>query len=204
MTGLYILLGLLILFSWILYQPLLAEFSFSKDTEKQSFLLKLRWGPIPIRFENKQDKQKKKKEKKEKSFTREKFSQYLRIYQAIEDTVAEFLHYFSNYALSVQTLSFRLIYGFENPAITGMMTGAVYGFYYNLLALIDRTIKLEACETDIQPDFNKPAFLLDATCIFKVRTVHIIPIAVKALRILKKIKQEQKNINSEQERNEVL
>lgn len=204
MTGLYILLGLLILFSWILYQPLLAEFSVSKETEKQEFLLKLRWGPIPIRLANKQDKHKKKKNKKEKPFTREKFSQYLRIYQAIEDLLAEFLTYFSNHALSVQNLSFRLVYGFENPALTGMMTGAVYGFYYNLLSLIDRTIKLESCETDIQPDFNKPAFLLNATCIFKVRTVHIIPIAVKALRILKKMKKEQNNIKSEQERNEVL
>ena len=80
----------------------------------------------------------------------------------------------------------------EDPALTGILSGMVYGVYYNLLALIDQNLRLEKTETNISPNFQTPCFDLRFRCILRIKPAHIIIVLLKCFKIYLKYKKEKK------------
>lgn len=85
--------------------------------------------------------------------------------------------------------------GTAEASSTAVITGMLYGFAYNLLALIDQLVMVKDPKVDVKPQFNDAVFKLTLRGIITARLVHIISAAiVLAYKFLKyKYKSRRKN-----------
>lgn len=67
--------------------------------------------------------------------------------------------------------------GTAEAASTAVLTGMLYGFAYNLLALADKIVYVDNPKVNIKPQFNDATFKLTLNGIITTRLVHIIATA---------------------------
>ncbi len=76
--------------------------------------------------------------------------------------------------------------GTAEAASTAVLTGMLYGFAYNLLALIDQLVLVKDPKVNVKPQFNDAVFALTLRGIITARLVHIIATAIVfAYKLLK-------------------
>ena len=186
----------------MLFAPLDAELSYHKDLYQQEEQLTLRY--LGIRIPLQKGGKKEKKEKKEKSEQEEKpddesilarMRKFRSAYQMLREELLGLLRFLSKKAVRIRKFSFSLDFGLEDPALTGILSGIVYGVYYNLLALIDQNLRLDHAETKISPNFQTPCFDLRCVCILRIKPVHIMIMLLKCFKIYLKYKKNRKEVD---------
>lgn len=79
----------------------------------------------------------------------------------------------------------RLRYGTGDAANTGIMYGAIWAFVGNVYAYLCRHFYVEFPTVELEPQFDKTAFEIEAQGIITTRLVHIIKCVLKLLPKLK-------------------
>lgn len=139
------------------------------------------------------DKKNKKNGKSQKVKKQEKVSnktamEKVKSFLLLKDDFFSLLEFTATHAAIVENISFRLDFGTDSAANTGILTGAVNAAAYSLLSAIHHNTMLKEYEIAINPDFEKECFKIFAECIMQTRPMYIIIVGVKAIKILKKHK----------------
>ena len=132
-----------------------------KTDKKGATYICLRFLGIPIKFPIKSDgkSKKAKTEKKEFSFStfKEKVLSLKEVYDSSKDELKKTLS-FARRELTVKNVDFRIHFGLDNAAATGISTGAVWGVGSILLKIIDSLIGIKKINMKVDPDFDNKVF----------------------------------------------
>lgn len=191
-------IGFLIIFlliiSVLLLFPIRLCVSYTKDEDSSISTADIKYMFFKFRVypngKPKKEKQKQKSEKKKVSFEEKKtlLGQYIEIFNAIKNDIIKILDYASSKALVIEKIGVNIDFGFEDAMNTGIFTGLLNGFVYNVLGVIHHRARLEEMNVNIQPVFGNPCFKTHIECIFRLKNVHIIVVAVNVLKLLRKMK----------------
>ena len=197
LTVLAVILALVLI---LLILPIRIFLDYKKDENENETSLVLGYGFLKFKLygDDKKKKDKPKKKKKEKQPTsfdekRKKVSGYIKIFEAIKDDVAEVLDYFTSRAVVIEKIHTGIEFGFEDAMHTGIFTGVLNGFVYGVLGFVHHHANLRDMRVNIQPVFNNPCFKIQAGCIVRLKNVHIIIVAINLLKILRKIRKQERS-----------
>ena len=182
----------------LLFVPVRLDFRYKKDAVQNTaeLYLKYMWFRIKIipreQKPPKKQAQKKQEPEQKKDFSievfKQQFAHYKKIFEHSKDDIAAIFQYAGEKAVVLELVDFKLDYGFEDPAYTGMLMGGICGIAYNILALVDRHLDLREKHVDIRPDFHNNCFQMSFQCIARLKNVHIMVILYKVIKIYFKIK----------------
>ena len=193
LTILAVILALILI---LLILPIRIFLDYKKDENSNETDLVLRYGFLKFRLYG--DDKKKKEEKKEKEPTsfeekRDKVSKYIKIFEETKDDVAEILEYATSRAVVIENIYTEIEFGFSDAMHTGIFTGVLNGFVYGVLGFIHHHANLRDMRVNIQPIFDNPCFKIKAGCIVRLKNVHIIIVAINLLKILRKIRKQERS-----------
>ena len=139
---------------------------------------------------SKEEKEEDKPDKEPSSFEQKKqeLEKYIRIFNNIKGDVSRVLTYMTKRAVVFDNIEIKSEFGFEDAMQTGIFTGIYNGFVYSILGVIHNNSKLRAMDVNLSPNFDKKCFKNHLCCILHIKTVHIMIIAFKVLKIYRKIK----------------
>ncbi len=101
--------------------------------------------------------------------------QIFRRYRSYMDRLSQGLH--------CEKLEFKIIYGFEDAACTGIFMGAVGSVVQLLLTTMHNRITLDTKPTiRIQPNYDHRQLELELSCIFRIRLGNVITATIAVLR----------------------
>lgn len=192
MIALIIILSIIIVLAVLISIPLYFEIRYIYDdkAEKAQVLLKYLCFKVTLLPKNEKEKASKSKdieEKSQKQFSYEDFKRYHDGIKLYWDDICDILYILFKKSVYTKKLSLYAYFGFDDPMLTGIATGAANALVYNLLSVIERCSNLCNKEIHLNPDFDKPVFYINTHCIIKIKSVHIIVMAVKILRLFFKI-----------------
>lgn len=188
-----ILAIILVLILVLLALPIRIFLDYKKDENLNETSFILGYGPLKFKLfgdKKKEDKPQNDEEKEPSSFEekRNKVSEYIKIFEETKDDAAKILDYAASRAVVIERIKTDIEFGFPDAMYTGIFTGVLNGFVYGVLGFIHHHSNLRDMKVNIQPNFELPCFKIDAGCIVRLKNVHIIIVAIKLLKILKKIK----------------
>lgn len=186
--ALIIVSALILLFFRLLLIPTYCEFEFKKSGAEKKSEVKIKYLFFTFKPKEKPQKEKTKKEKPKEKTKKKSIGEWFSLFKLIEDDIIEILQYAKKHAVSVKYLKFIMDFGMADAMQTGIATGAAYGTVYNVLGFLNRNIPVEECDIKINPDFDRAHLETDIKCIFRIKNVHIIVIAVKALKMYFKMR----------------
>ncbi len=206
MPFLWITLFLIIFVGLLLFVPLQFGIHYLKTTNRKKILLyvSLFGILIPIPIHTKRDKvdakerrkmrKKQKTQKKKEPFSFESFKESVdnlkSIYTVSKKELSELLSYVRKH-LSCKELDFRIAFGFDNAATTGITTGAVWTTGTLLLKIIDSLIGIEKMHMDVFPDFDHKRFETSLKVIFVIQPFRFFKMYQSIKRTTKYIKSKQ-------------
>ena len=82
----------------------------------------------------------------------------------------------------------KLDFGLESAAQTGILTGAAWGVFYNIVGLIDRTFVLKKHSVNVVPDFEEEKFDFIFRCGTRIRVFWALVLAFALLKNIKRIR----------------
>lgn len=184
------LLCLILLFIGILlFLPLRLILTFHKKSEGADFKVILKVGFYKtILYPSEKKPKEKKPEKPEKPSVPERINSGVELYKLIWDDAKEILLYTAKNALKFEDLTFHIDYGTGDAASTGILYGVISGIVYGIWGVIANNTILKSYDIDIRPDYYNALLSLDGKCIVKLRNVHIIIIAIKVIKLIRKMK----------------
>ena len=106
----------------------------------------------------------------------------------IKDELFGLLSYISEKAVRIQLLKIGIEYGTGDSASTGILYGVISGAVYGAAGALSAKTQLDRADIKIEPDFYTAKINAGAQCIVKIRNAHIIIAAIKAWRLLTRIK----------------
>lgn len=140
----------------------------------------------------KENKEEKKDEsvKKEKSLSeyKIKIGDFLKLFGKIKWDIKDILEYCTKKLIIINKIDLNIEYGLDDPMETGIANGLLYGAIYDILGFVHNYSKIESCNININPNFNKVCHRIEFRCILKLKNVHITVMTVKVLKLIKKIK----------------
>ena len=148
--------------------------------------------PFRIRLNDKDDKKERKKqaEKREKFSFRAFLDNVETLKEVYRDSNVEIRHMLS-YArehLSINRVDFRIHFGFDNAATTGISTGVAWGAGSFILKVIDEIIGIKKINMKVDPDFNNKIFEIYSKTILIMRPIHFIIIYRRIVKTYKYVK----------------
>lgn len=81
-------------------------------------------------------------------------------------------------------------FGTGDAGKTGMICGAFWTLLGNTYAFLCRFFKVEFPDVQLEPDFEKKIFEIEARGIIKIRPVHIITATIRGFKVYDKLKNE--------------
>ena len=201
MTVSLIVIAILVL---VLILPVRLEAFYENDEIAKKASVFIKYGFIKYQlYPEKQSKKKAEKDEKEEkedendekepfSFEKKKqeIEKYIRIFEAVKSDAVKILNYAARHAVVFDNIEVKSEFGFDDAMQTGIFTGIYNGFVYGIMGIIHHTSKLRAFDVKLQPEFGKKCFYNRFSCILHIKTVHIIIIAFKVLKIMRKVKKE--------------
>lgn len=201
MYALCILLALLLLFTAFILLPMRFGVHYKKTATRNKFYICVSIFGILIRIpiHTKKDGGKQKKEKRKKSrekavstskteFSfdafRKKVDALGEIFEVSKNELREMLAYVRKH-LSCSEMDFRIAFGLDDAAKTGITTGAVWTSGTFLLKMIDSLIGVEKINMNVYPDFNHKRFEIYFKTILIMRPIHFIIIYIKISKTIK-------------------
>lgn len=118
----------------------------------------------------------------------ERITSALKIFGDFSEDIKAFVGYAAEHAARFESIRFHLAYSTGDAALTGILCGAVNAALYSLLGIIHSRTTLQNADINILPQFSDAALTLDSECILRIKNAHIIVIAIKLLRLIKKIR----------------
>jgi len=205
-----IMLCIIILLAVLLSIPFYIELWYKKNAVDNIAEVKLKIFGITITLvPSKPKKDKKEKPKKSESDDGEKedffekfkikFDNWLDAFSYIKKDIAGILDYLTRKLVVIKQISFAMIFGFDDAAINGIMTGVFNGVVYNILGFANRHITIKKWNVNINPDYYAKRFDIDTQCILRIKPVHIIVVAFKVLKIYFKLRKLSKRLNKGKE-----
>lgn len=174
---------------FLLFSSVSFNFSFRRREGKNSteFLIKYLFINKKIAVEKK-DKTKKTENKKTDKQGKNDLAEngiryYLDLYKEIKDDVFGILNYITRKTGVFESIKIRVDFGFSDVSKTGIMTGTLNGILYNIMSYFHNNYTVRDWEISVNPDFDNEKFDVFFDCIVKLKTVHIINIAFKGLKI---------------------
>ncbi len=185
----------------LLIIPLKLQFFYDKDETQNTASIYLKYGFVTKKLSGKDKKEsgsengEKTKEEKSVSFEnkKKKIDSAITFFNETKGTISDILEYISKKSIEVEEITFISDFGFENAMHTGIFTGLYNGIVYSVLGLIHHHLLLKNMEVKLNPNFQKPCFIIHSKCILKIKTVHTIIIAFGVLKLWKKWKKEGRN-----------
>lgn len=193
MIALIIILSIIALFAVLISIPLYFEVRYIYDGKSNQTRVVFKYlffktVLLPKKSTRKKERKSDKTDNKDKkSFSYDDFKAFHSGITANWDSICDILRILFKKSLHTKELSLYMDFGFDDPMMTGIATGMANAAVYNLLAVIERCSNLHERTISLNPDFDKPVFYINAHCIIKIKSVHIIVIAVKILRLFFKI-----------------
>ncbi len=202
MLALYILLVLFLSFFVFLFVPMQFGVHYEKTASRNKFYIYASFFGIlfriPIHTRKDERKPKKKKNKKEKSLQsekaefsfetfRQKVDAFGEVFEVSKNELFEMLSYVRRH-LSCQETDFRIAFGLDDAAKTGITTGAVWASGTFLLKIIDALISIKKINMNVYPDFNHRRFEIYLKTILIMRPIHFIIIYRNIDKTIKFIK----------------
>lgn len=190
----YIILAFIICFLFILNCRVKIFFSFERIEAENKTKIFVKYLFIKKEFKlhdeyinkNKTAKQEK-KEQPERGI-----GYYKQLYKLLKKDISELASYLLKKAVVFDILNISVCFGYSDAAITGIMTGIQNSFVYCLMAFFHNNFHVRKWNVSINPDFQKERFDSSFDCIAEMKTAHIIIIGIKALKILRTIKKQNK------------
>lgn len=187
-----ILCIVLLLLISVLFCSVKLYFSFTRYEGENATKIKVKYllfnKAIPIEKQKKEQTEDKTKDEPAKKGIK----YYLDLYKDIKDDVFGILDYVTKKAGVFENINIKLNFGFSNPAHTGVMTGALNGVIYNIMAYFHNNFTVKNWDVCVNPDFENEKFDVVFDCIVKLKTVHIINILFNGLKIFKKMRKNKK------------
>ncbi len=188
-----IIIALILLFAILCFIPLRLFLEYEKNEDKNESKLLIQYGFLKLTLGKKPKKTKEKKIKKEKKpltfeEKKEKIKRYAEIFEEVKCDVKNALSYLTNRGIAFEEITLKSDFGFRDAMNTGIFTGIYNGFVYGILSVVHHNSTLKKMDIILNPTFNKPCFNLKARCILRIKTAHIIVVAIKVIKILIKIK----------------
>lgn len=174
--------------------PLEFGLEIDKFDSKTKIYLCFRVFAIPFRIrlnEKKIDKNKKREPRKKEKFSFETFKKNVSALKEVYgDSKAEISHMLSYVRkhTTVNRIDFRIQFGFDNAAATGISTGAVWGVGTFFLKVIDSLIGIKKINMQVNPDFDNKVFKIYSKTILIMRPIHFIIIYRRIVKTYKYIK----------------
>lgn len=200
MLALYVITGFVLIVSILLLIKVNVHFTFAFENKVEGLEVELQYLFLKKVFIPSHKKEKNEHSIKQDNTKKDsKFSIELMYYLArrLKRDIFKALNFIVLKTAKVERFTFESRIGTDDPMLTGIATGAVNGFVYNSLALLDRHGLLKSFRVDICPDWNNKVFkgslyVKIYTNIFTVLRLAfiILFIALKALRLIKKFRKE--------------
>lgn len=188
LTVVLIILFLLILLTGaFVLTPMEFGVEIIRTADKNNLYLRFKIFAIPFKIKlNKKKKTKDKKpQKKENSLSFEIFrknvSEFKEIYDTSKDHLRQMLAYVRRHS-SVKSVDFKIKFGFDNAATTGISTGAIWGMGSFILKVVDTLIGIKKINMHVFPDFNNKLFEIYSKTILIMRPIHFIIIIRKLVK----------------------
>lgn len=185
--------GILLLFLFlILFTPTLIGVDYLYKNKTQKLRIRFRLAGIPFSVPVSLGKKKHKKPEKEKQSLSPK--EYIdlakKIYGGYQEAKDEIKKLLSDVKQSFggKEIAFTVHYGTKNPAVTGMLNGAVWTASSLLLKIIDETIGAEKKTLDIRPDFQNVCINLHIKGTFCFKLYDAVRFVLKVKRLVNIIK----------------
>lgn len=102
--------------------------------------------------------------------------------EQIKKLVFSVLDYASKRFMRIERLKLNAIIGTEDAMQTALAYGSSSAFLYNVLGVLDKTIRLDSTRVDYKPDFNEAQIFIDFECIIKIRIHSIFTLAAIFLK----------------------
>ena len=203
-----VILGLLaVLILCLFHLPAQMGVEYERKKDKQRLIIKCRIFGIPLTFhiplhkeKNKQKKDvkrgRKQDNKEKKSLTPRSFIKSVkmlwRAYQESKANIKEVLGDLKK-ALCCTEMRIRVHYGMKNPAVTGMLNGAMWTAGSLLLKMADTAIGVQKKELVVQPDFTKEFMCLYFCGTLQFKPVDLLKIVLKLNKLVNLIKSKTEN-----------
>lgn len=188
-----IIAGILLLFLFLIFfTPTLIGVDYLYKNKTQKLRIRFRLMGIPFSVPVPLGKKKHKKPEKEKQTLSPK--EYIDLakkiyggYQEAKDEIKKLLSDI-NQSFGGKEIAFIVHYGTKNPAVTGMLNGAVWTASSLLLKIIDETIGTEKKTLDIRPDFQNVCMNLHIKGTFCFKLYDAVRFVLKVKRLVNIIK----------------
>jgi len=207
LVAILILLGIILLVVGFLFLPARFGVRYEKTAQKNKIYAYVSVFGILIRFplHNKKDSKEANKKtravsKKRNSGSAFSFEQFQRkidvlgeVCEVSKDELSSMLSFVKRH-LRCHEIDFRIVFGFDDAAKTGITTGAVWTSGTLLLKIIDNFIGIEKINMNVYPDFNQKKFEIYVKTILIMRPIHFIIIVDKVRNTIKFIKNKINNM----------
>ena len=187
----YIFLIILILLTVFLFTNVVAVTEYNE----KKFILEIYLYKLRL-FGKKNKTSKKTKTDEEQSSVQklsiEKINFYLDVFKQISDDVKKVFKFFKR-KIKASKFLLNITFGLPDAAETGIATGIFWAFIGFIYPLVDTVFDVKNPEISVNPKFNCEYFNVEYKGIYKLRIIHIIYIALCALKLILKLKKEIKN-----------
>ena len=202
LTVFFVVLAILILLL-CLGALLPAEFGLEiiKTVSINNIFLRFKFLGIPIKIPLKQKKSKKvplkdSKNKEQKlSFKafKENVSSLKEVYESQKHILKDMLSYVRKHT-SIKSVDFKIHFGLDNAAATGISTGAIWGMGSFVLKIIDSLIGIKKINMRVDPDFNNKVFEIYSKTILIMKPIHLIITVGQVLKTINYVNNKINNI----------
>lgn len=195
--------GLLLLFLLLLFTPTLVGVDYLYQDKKQKVTIRFRLLGLPFSFRIPLDKKKKGKEKPKeeaKSLTPKEYIEIVKNlydgYQAVKDDFYKLLSDIKQ-KLACREAYLTVRYGTKNPAVTGMLNGAIWTASSLIFKVIDETVGAEKKTLDVCPDFQNVCMCLHIKGTFCFKLFDAIRLVLKIREMVNIVKSHTSRHNAE-------
>lgn len=194
-TG-FILAVVIVLFSIHINVGL--SFSYNEKGNSGEIEIKYLFFKIKVFPKSKPEKEKEqaktpeeKEEKKKKTDIIKYFEIFTEIFDDLKNGLFSILNYIIEHLITIKKLNISAIYGTGDAMYTGILTGMVNGFVYNVIGLLSSRIKLCDYNVNLKENFSEKELSAGVFCILSTNVWHILvlgAIIIKtAIKVLFKI-----------------
>lgn len=115
----------------------------------------------------------------------------------IKKIISAILGYIFKHLIKIKEFAVHAEIGVDDAMNTALIYGALSGFVYNILGIMDEYMRLKKYDVDIKPDFNIPHIRAEVKAILSTNILHLIILTIIAaiyiVPLWLKIKKKEKN-----------
>lgn len=193
MIALYIVLIILAILMIILLIPVRIFLRLNVDdgevTIKYAFLkIKLYPREVMEKSEEEPDENKSDNDEPKKKPDKAMYFDFLKaIFDDFKAIASKLGRYTLRHAVRIRELNVSGVFGLGDPMYTGMLCGVIYPLIYNAIGVLDRNMRLDKWDVNLNPDFNNMKLSAGIYAEIRTRAAHFIAMLLISLGSLIRI-----------------